>query len=236
MLRRAFVALVSLATFGCAHHHGHGGSDDRGIRVSAQGRASAAPDEASIVLGVRTDAPTAAAAAADNARKQQAILAAVKSVLPAGSMVQTQGYNISPVFAHDQHGGAPRITGYQVSNTVHIRLHEMSLVGKVIDLAIGAGANEVQGLSFGVKDPGPLRARAVEDAARRARAEAELLARSLGLVITGIKLVEIGGPPAVMPFEKSMALARVGGDAATPIESGEVESSVQVTVTFDTSR
>lgn len=230
----SWLALALLApglAAGCAHHH-HGsmaGMPGPGIRISAEGRSSATPDEARVTLGVFTEAATADEATRDNATRQSQILAAVKPLVGAGGQVTTQGFQLFPVTPE----GKP--VRFQVRNTVEIRTGAIKDVGRIIDVAVASGANEVQSLSFGLKDPSGPRQEALTQAAARARTEAETLAKALGLTITGIVSVEneTSSPPVPLPM---MRFAKAEMSAATPIEAGQVDVNATVTITFDVAR
>lgn len=223
-----FVTLALLPS--CAHRHGCVTAADgltRGIRVSAEGRSSAPPDEARLTLGVFTEGATADEATTENARRQTRILAVVKPLLPAGAQVQTQNYNLYPVTNEN------KPTRFQVRNTVEIRLSQLDLVGRIIDAAVQNGANEVQSLTFGIKDSAAARKKALADAATRARTEAEALAAPLGLTITGVRAVENENAQVHPPGRPMMAFAKSDMVANTPIEAGQVDVTAQITVTFD---
>lgn len=233
------LVMLALVSSSCGHfHRGHGSpTEGRGLHVTAEGKASAPPDEASIAVGVQTEAKSAAAAGAENARKQSAVLAAVKALLPqAGSdyELRTEGYNVQARYGQPEGPNSqPTVVGYTASNTIVIRTSDLANVGKLIDAALANGANQIHSLTFSLKSPAALREKALVDATTRARAEAELVARSLNVRIKGVARVEIGSGSAPVPIYKSMGMRTMNVEEATPVESGQVTQSVSVTVVFD---
>lgn len=228
--------LGALAWAGCAtvHPAGRLGGDattETGIRVTAEGRAASAPDEAHLSLGVFSEAATADEATRANAATQARILAALKPAVGTGGQISTQNFQLFPITPE----GKP--IRFQVRNTVEVRVRDLVRVGPLIDLAVKNGANEVQSLTFGLQDPTRARQAALVDATTRARAEADTIAQALGLKITGIVAVSDEAVPAVIPMRSvAFAMADKRMAAPTPIESGSVDVTAQVTVIFDVAK
>jgi uncharacterized protein len=119
--------------------------------VRAQGEAivNVKPDEARLDIGVVTQAQTAESAAAQNAKQTTGVIAALKKELGTRAQIQTSGYSIYPNYRQSRDGSTPAtISGYTATNTVHIRLSDISAVGKMIDTATRVGANNVNGVQF----------------------------------------------------------------------------------------
>ena len=204
------------------------------IRTSGTATVKAAPDEARVSIGVVTQAQTAESAASKNAEQVQATLAAVRKVLGDAGEIQTQNYSIYPEYRHPgRDGGQPQISGYRAQNTVEVHIKDIAKVGPVIDAATSSGSNQIQGVQFGIQDESELRAKALQDAARKARANADALASGLGLTVSRIVSVEEGGPTVVQPYRYAMAERAMAADASTPIEAGEVEVQATVTMTVE---
>jgi uncharacterized protein len=191
------------------------------IRVSATGEARAAPDQVTLDFGVETQAPTAQAAAAENARRMERVIQALTRAGVPRTRIQTRNYMVMPEYAHDRDGTEPRITGYRVGNTVTVTVDGVERTGELIDAALAAGGNRVAGVRFGFREPEQMRALAIQDAIRRGRAEAEAIAAGLGVslgpVIDASTSAPLHTPP---PFP--MMEARMAMDAGpTPVEPGE---------------
>jgi len=205
------------------------------IRVSGEAVVSAKPDQAQVAIGVVTQAATAQAAAAQNAQQLETTLKALRAALGAGADIKTISYSVTPNYQYPREGGNPTIKGYTASNTVQVKTGDLNQVGKIIDTATQAGANQVQSLQFTLKDEAAVRAQALREAAAKARAEADALASALGVKITRILLAEEAGSPIVRPYMADMAM-RAGAAAPpppTPIEPGAIEVRATVTLTVE---
>ncbi len=199
------------------------------VRASGEATVSAKPDQVQISIGVVTDAPQAEAAAAQNASQTSAVLNATKSSIAGHGEVKTTGYSISPQYDYSQ-GHAPRLTGYQARNTVQVTLDDLSMTGKVIDSATGAGANNVEGISFSLRDDSAVRVQALAEAAKKARANGEAIAAALGLDVVGVLRADTEQAPIVRP-EPGIMMA-VKARAPTPIEAGTLDIHATVIVTL----
>jgi uncharacterized protein YggE len=127
-------------------------------------------------------------------------------------------------------GGKPTISGYQANNTVEVKLNDVTLAGKAIDFATRTGANQIQGINFSIRDEQKLRGEALAKAAVQARANAEALAKALGMRVAGILKVEDGNPVHVVPMQR-MEMMKAQDAASTQIEAGTIDVRATVTVT-----
>jgi uncharacterized protein YggE len=202
------------------------------MRVTGDARVSAKPDRVQIDIGVSTSSPESQEAAAQNARETDAVLAAVRKAAGAGAQLRTTSYSLSPRYQY-RAGAEPLLTGYTALNLVEVTLDDLGRIGNVIDAATHSGANRVQGIQFTLRDQDTVRAQALKEAATRARAEAEVLAGALGLKILRVLSVEESSPRFV-PIRMNMAASRGAvAEVATPVESGALDVSAQVTLTVE---
>ena len=199
------------------------------ITVSARGEVQVAPDRARVQVGVETQAKTAAVAAAENNKKQTAILAALKTLGIPSTQITTLNYSVSPVQRYDEKDRRVVIDGYQVSNIVQVRSDKLDQAGPIIDAALANGANRVAGLDFMVKDASKARDAALAMAVESARRQADVAAKAAGGTLG--ELLEIN----VNEFERPeprpmMAMAKMdaAGGAPTPISEGTTTVSVNV--------
>jgi uncharacterized protein YggE len=192
------------------------------IVTSAQGEVRVAPDRASIVIGVQTRAATAADAAAQNSRKQRAVIDAIKARGVPAEQIGTSNFNVIPETRYDSQGQAPRITSYLVTNSVTVELKRIDLVGPVIDAALANGANQITSLSFGIIAADSARRAALSAAVGKAKADAEVMARAAGGSL-GTLIELVAGETYMPPPRPMMAMARM--DAAqspgVPVEPGQ---------------
>lgn len=203
------------------------------IRAVGEATVTATPDQAEMNIAVVTQADSGDGAAAQNARKADAVIAAVRAAAGPGAEVKTVGYTIVPNYAQNRDGSEPRITGYTATNTIHVTTGDLNRVGTVIDAATKAGANSVQGLQFTLENDSAVQAEALRLASANARARAEAIARGLGVTVGRILQAEEGGA-TVRPYYADAMAVRTSA-AKTPVEAGtvEVHASVAVTVSFE---
>lgn len=200
------------------------------VMVSGDSIVKAQPDTAILTVSVVTQAKSAIDAQQDNAAKTDAVVRALKAAAGTGAEVKTSGYSVQPQRMYRE-GQPPTITGYEVRNSVTVTMSELNKVGALIDAAAQAGSNEIQGISFTLRQDRPARDRALAEATQEALSKAEVLAQALGGRLVRIVEVQEEGffqrPP--QPLYQSEAMARTGA-VATPIEIGtlEVTSRVQI--------
>lgn len=203
------------------------------LSVSAEGKSEARPDLATINLGVTTEGQTAQAALQENARRMAALTQALRRAGIAERDIQTSNVSVYPQQQYVE-GQQPRITGYQANNTVTAKVRNIDNTGRVIDAAVAAGGNTINGVSFSHADPNAQLDVARRNAIAEARRRAELYANALGMRVARIVAVSEGGgysPPVPMPMERFQA--RDAAVANTPIAPGQIETTVSVNVTFE---
>jgi uncharacterized protein YggE len=204
----------------------------RTITVSGHGEASATPDSAVISAGVTTIAKTAAAALSANASAMQNVFAALKRLGIPDEHVQTTNFNVEPQYApYDSNVPASqRITGYQVSNQVTVTIDHVANVGPTIDALTGAGANQMNGISFTIHDPKPLlehaRGDAVDDAVMRAKTLTAAAHMTLGPILS----ISEGGGEGPRPVFAALAQMKA---APTPVAAGTQTISADVSITWE---
>jgi len=206
------------------------------IAVSATGEAYVSPDRATIFVGVQSRGATAAAAGADNARRQRAVLDTLRALGISGDRVSTMNYNVSPEIQYSPNNSAPpKVVGYTVTNTVRADITRLEDVGRVIDAVLGKGANELSSLQFYSSKADSARRAALATAVANARADAEALARAAGGTVGQLAEISSGEPP-IRPI--AMPMAKLAAQAMTPIEPGKqtVEATVSVRWVFISGR
>jgi uncharacterized protein len=203
------------------------------ISTTARGEVQVTPDRATVTIAVETRGQTAAAAAAANAQRQQTVLTALKGAGIAAAQIKTVGFNVFPEYTYDNQGRTPpKITGYRASNSVMVEVRQIDQVGKILDTALAAGANNISGVQFYSSTADAARRDALAKAVEKARADADVLARAAGGTVG--RLIEVGTAEYQMPIPRpyDMAMARgVASQAApTPIEPGEYTIAASVSV------
>lgn len=202
------------------------------IQVNGTGSVDVAPDRASVSFAVETRARDAGGAAQSNADAMDAVLRAVRAADLPGLELQTFGYSLRPEYATNDNQRTREIVAYTASNNVRATVADVNLVGRIIDLAIGAGANRVAGISFFASDTDEARNQAMADAVRDATGEARIIAETLGYRL-GAPLEVNGGAtrPGPLMMEQDMALFRAQA-APTPIEAGSQTVTANVSIRF----
>ena len=227
----AGLALVGVASVARAQPPRTGSIDTFNIpaalAVTGTGEDEVVPDRARVSLGVVTQAPTAAAAAQQNARAQTAVLDAVRAQGVPAEQVSTSGYNVTPTTEYNQQTGRTRITGYSVSNTVAVELRRIDQVGPVLDAVLARGANTVSSLELYSSQAEASRRRALARAVEHARADAEAMAAAAGGRLGAlIELSSSFGGGIPRPMQMTMARAAA---APTPVSAGTESTSASVT-------
>lgn len=216
----------------------------RSITVIGQGSVSAAPDIATVVLGVNVSAATVEQAMEDASTRMNKIMATLKKLNIADKDITTSNYSIyyeeppryeMPAVAKGTEGSGETPAGvYRVSNMVTVKIRKLDQVGELIDAAVTAGANSLWGVNFDLEDRTTLEAQARAKAVENARQRAEELAKPAGVRVGGVVQVSevIGGGYYPMPIAVRAAATEMGGGAG-PISPGELEISYQVQVVFE---
>lgn len=201
------------------------------LSTSGQGEAKVTPDRASVMVNVQTRAATAAAAAVDNANKTKAVLDAVGKLGLAKDQLSTEGYSVYPEMRYDKDGGSPKVAAYVVTNTVRAETKRPEQAGAIVDAALGAGANMINGLSFYASSIDEGRRQAITAAVASARADAEAMARAAGGTLGELLELSTGGPtiPPRPMYDVSMMRAKVASQEATPVNPGQQTVTVFVT-------
>jgi uncharacterized protein YggE len=184
------------------------------------------PDQAQIEVGVVTNGTTAQDSAQQNASMTTAVIAALKAVLGSSGSLQTVSYYISPRYSTAT-GQTNVIVGYTTSNTVRVITTDLSIIGKLIDAANQAGANNVGSLSFGLQDPEPKVQQALAQATKQAMSYAAAIATGLGGTLGAVISAQQGSAytPVVLP-----SLGATGA-TTTPVQTGTVSVYATVNVT-----
>jgi uncharacterized protein len=204
----------------------------RSVTVTGIGQFSVVPDEATVVIGVQTQAESAGEAISENAERMEEVTNALRAAGIQTVDIQTRTLNLFPRYADTQQ--VPRsvqgeIVGYTATNQVEVRVRQIANVGAVIDNAIMAGANTIDGIRFEVGDPtqalDQARQAAMEDARRKAEQLVELADASLGNVLTISEFSRTPGPVFREAVAQDVAFV-------TPVEPGTQMIEVEVQVTW----
>ena len=211
-------------------------SDGTLLSVSASADAKRVPDIATISTGVVTQAADANAAMRANAAQMDKVMAAIRAAGISERDIQTSGINLNPNYKYVENA-PPTIVGYQASNTVNVKVRDLSRLGKVLDTFVEVGANQINGPSFEVDKPDEAYDEARIAAIKKAQARAQTYADALGLKVRRIVSISEGGAsfPRPMPMVRAMA-ADAGFAKETSVSPGESTLSANIEVVFELGR
>lgn len=207
-------------------------ADGATLEISATGEVHVTPDQATVTLGVDAKAPTAAQAMHDDATQMAQVIGAVRGAGVPDKDIQTAGLSLAPqtVYAPNQ---PPKPDGYLASDTIAVTVENLGHLGAVIDAAADAGANQIQGVSFELKDRQGAENQARLAAVKTLQARAALYAEAAGLRLGRLVKLSEGGETEVEPVQpRVMMTAR----AATPIAPGEMTVQVTVSAVYELTR
>ena len=211
-------------------------SDATLLNISAQAEARRVPDVATLSAGVVTQAADGNTAMRENAVQMDKVMAAIRAAGIAERDIQTSGVNLNPQYRYADNE-APKITGYQASNTVSLKVRDITRLGKVLDSLAAQGANQINGPSFEIDQPEPVYDEARLAALKKAQARAETYAKSLGLRVRRIVSISEGSSGGFRPPMPMMAMARAGkAEMDTAVAPGETTLSVSLDVVFELGR
>jgi uncharacterized protein len=197
----------------------------RSITATGTANISVTPDKASIDVSVTTQAAAAQDASTKNATIVASVIAALQAILGAGGNIKTINYSLYPVY-----NNAGAITGYSATNTVEATVIDLTMIGRVIDAGISAGATRVEGIQFGLRDPNPPQAQALTTAAAQAVTQAKAIASGLG-VQTGRVLHASQGGNISIP--SAILAPGAAGATTTPVVPGLIQVSASVTIEIE---
>ena len=257
----AILALVIVSLFAIIRPtmivDGTGTPAQRTITVNGVGTVETAPDEAILILAVNNQAATAEQAAKDNANTTSLV---IETILGLSSLSQgitkdditTIDYSLTPVYTQPDKcittttnvpqppqpipcsTATPQLVGYAVRNAIQVAVKDMNSIGKVLDAATWAGANEIDGISFTFTSGtyANLQKQALQKAIQDASGQAETMAAAVGVHITGV--VSVNPAYVYQPYINSKVNTAAGG-ASTPIQTGTLQVTVNVQVVYEIS-
>jgi uncharacterized protein YggE len=165
-----------------------------------------------------------------------AVMATLKSAGFAEKDIQTSNLSVNPQYRYVENQ-APVLIGYQVSNQVTVVVRDLKKLGAAVDATVNAGANQVNGISFGLSDPSAAENVAREAAVRALTAKAELYARATGYRLLRLVTLSEGGGYAPQPPMPMVAMAmRSEAKGASPVSAGELSVRVDITAVYELTR
>jgi len=198
------------------------------VSVTGEATVSVAPDQAQIDAGVTSDAKTAREASEANNAAMSKVLLALKGAGIEEKDYQTSRLSLQPQYSQNRTGPSP-ITGYRASNRVTVRVRDVARVANLIDVLVGAGANDIGGINFTVTQASKHLDEAREKAIADARRKAEIYAKAAGVTLGEPLSISEEGAPVPMYRGGKMASPMAAG---APVAQGEETLSVTVSVSW----
>jgi uncharacterized protein len=204
----------------------------RTISLSGHGEVRVPPDMAIVMVGVASQGDSAAAALAANTAAMQAVFAALKAAAIDAKDIQTSNFTVQPHYDYGNSGQPPRLTGYDVSNSVTVAVRKLGTLGAILDHVVTAGSNQINGVLFQIARPeaamDQARKLAVADARRKATVYTAASATALGDILL---ISEGTAMPPPVPMQAKMLGAERASDV--PIAEGEQAISVDVNIVWE---
>lgn len=207
---------------------------ERMITIDGQGKVIAKPDIAVTTMGMISEAKTVAEAQAKNTTVMNKLINKLKELGVEEKDIQTTNYYIYPQYNYTESKGQ-ELTGYQVSQSVTIKIRNLAKANEVLGLAGEVGTNSVSGLQFTIDDDEVYQAQARAEALKKVAEKASALSKSLGVQLGNIvSYAEYSGDGNFVPYNKGYEGLGIGGGALTPqVESGSMDVVMNVNVTFE---
>lgn len=202
------------------------------IRLSSTGEIKVEPNMASITIAVTTQGKTADGAVKDNAKSMEKVVKALRAKLAQNDTLKTSQYQLSPLYQHDRDNNESKIVGYRASNQITIEYHTLATLGDLLDEVVSNGINQIDNLRFSHTDTVALQRQALEQAITQAKTTADVIAKSAGVTIKGIKeIASYDNNP--VPVYREMAMAMDARGAASQVMPGEITISATVNVVYN---
>lgn len=200
------------------------------VRVTGEGTVSQAPDRALLSVSIVTNNDEAQSATSQNNTTYSAIVGRLGGLGVPERDIRTSSFNIS--FVPKPEATAqykPPRTGFIVTRELTITIDSLALVGRAIDAAVAAGATQIDGVSYGLRDSETAHAKALAAAMRDAAVQAAALAAAAHLRLGAIQSIATGRtlPAAPVPMLRAAA-----AQAPTTIPPSDVEVHATVIVTY----
>lgn len=203
------------------------------LTVSGTGLVRVSPDTASINLGVATQDTDVAQAVAASNLAAEAIITAVKNLGVAPEDVRTTYFNVSPQPMYDQNGQPTGQTNYWVNNTLVVTLRQVDQLGAVLQAAVDAGANSINGISFDLTDKSQAEEQARQAAIADAQQRAERLATAAGTTLGEVFSIYTGGYSyGAINYVEAASSAGSAGGGTVPIAPGTFDVRIDVTLAY----
>ena len=238
-MKKLFVILIAVLLMASIAIPGLTEEENRVIRVSGSAVVSLAADTASIQIGVNTRKETVKEAQKENAALMAAVMEAIKGAGIDEKDIMTSQFNVYSGYEYgvDASGWENRNAFYEVQNNVTVTMHDLSLVGTVLDAAMEAGANTTYGIAFSSTQANEAYQKALTRAVEDAMAKAQVLAAAAGVKLG--TLLRINATQDAVSYARdvygasnSYVYSAKAADEGTAISSGDISVSAEVVLEY----
>ena len=239
MTKLFIAALLSLALFATVGAKAEDMKKTHFLTLQGHGEVKAKPDMAMVELGTLSQATTAKAALDANTAKVTALIAMLKASGLEDKDIQTSNFSVGPRYDNGSISGrAPKIVGYDVTNSVTATIHKLDSLGGVLDKAVEAGSNQINNIAFGVNEPQALQDEARKSAVADALRRAKLLTEAAGTKLGAIASITEGATYMPVPMrERGMQMdavaSKMSAPAPVPVAQGEMSISADVNMVWE---
>jgi uncharacterized protein YggE len=202
--------------------------------VTGNSQVFVTPDQATVRLGIVRQSANAQTAQEQANVVAQEIRTTIAKVGVPPSQIQTTRLVLSPVYAprSPDSRDAPRIVAYNATNSVSVRLENLSVIGPVIDAGLKAGANQLEGVQFGLRNDLPSRQQALKLAVEEARSKAQTMADALRVNLVEVLEASEGGVSILADSFEPAAGRVMALTAETPVSPGQIRVNANVTIRY----
>ncbi|MFH1129360.1 MAG: SIMPL domain-containing protein [Patescibacteria group bacterium] len=213
---------------------GYGTNNQNLISFTGEGKISTKPDVAFINFSVVTQGTRVTDVQNKNSEKMNKVVEFLKSFGVEDKDIKTTNYNLYPQYTYENNR-IPQIIGYQISQTLNIKVRQLDKIGEIMEKVVDMGINQVDSLYFGVENDEQLKEQARKIAIDNAKAKAEVLAEELGIKLG--KLINfyenIVGYPVPTNDYKAYGMGSGGGEGSPNVQTGENEIVINVTLNYE---
>lgn len=240
-MKRAFIAVLTVTLLLMAHStlaQCPSASDRSLILTQGMAQVMGQNDSAKISVAVVTQGRNLEQVSSENADKTKAVVQAVKGLNIKNLKFKTSNYRVTP--QRDYKASPPKIIGYEVHNAIEITLEgfEPEPLSKNVSMMIGkaleSGSNNIHHIQFYIKNKSSLEKEALKQSTQQAMDRAKTLAEAAGVKLK--RIVSLSTQPIHIPIRQHMlrgAGIKTEASAAPPIEIGESQIRVQVSIAYE---
>jgi hypothetical protein len=215
------------------------------VSVSGHGQVNVPPDTASVSIGIDVIQPTLPEAQAQATAQATAVIEALKAAGIADEDIQTAFFNVTilrdygadaavSTTSESENAGPTQITGFEILHQLQVTVRDTDMLGELLDEAVAAGANSINGVTFYVDDQTAAASDARRLAVEDARTKAEELAATAGLTLGPvISIAEGTFSPVPPPMPAGAGADMAMAEAAVPVQPGSSTVAIDVSMTFE---